>query len=181
MLDIATGGLPRPGCSAIAEQRLSCFPCSDTSVSRATDPNLETFIARTACDSRKMCKTCAEALSGPLSHLSPKLCENCARTTFAQFLRKKWGSRTIFAHFSESPETQKKCVPRTIFTHFSQPGAIFSKSAAVQDRDVSTQIWACDPPAQPETPIPKTIKYTKSSSKVGFWGYGKSSPKVGQK
>ena len=39
----------------------------------------------------------------------------------------------------------------------------------------------CDPPAQPQTPIPKTIKYTKSSSKVGFWGYGKSSPKVGQK
>ena len=40
---------------------------------------------------------------------------------------------------------------------------------------------SCDPPAQPQTPIPKTIKYTKSSSKVGFWGYGKSSPKVGQK
>ena len=42
-------------------------------------------------------------------------------------------------------------------------------------------LLGCDPPAQPQTPIPKTIKYTKSSSKVGFWGYGKSSPKVGQK
>ena len=84
-----------------------------------------------------MRKTCAEALSGPLSHLSPKLCENSARTTFAQFLRKKGGSRTIFAHFSESPETQAGSVTRTIFTQFSQPCAIFSKSAAVQDRDVS--------------------------------------------
>ena len=43
------------------------------------------------------------------------------------------------------------------------------------------QILHCDPPAQPQTPIPKTIKYTKSSSKVGFWGYRKSIPKVGQK
>ena len=52
------------------------------------------YIART------MRKICAEALSGPLSHLSPKLCENCARTTFAQLLRKKKrGSRTIFAQF----------------------------------------------------------------------------------
>ena len=60
---------------------------------------IETFIARTAGDSREMRKTCAEALSGPPSHLSPKLCENCARTTFAQISRKKWGSRTIFARF----------------------------------------------------------------------------------
>ena len=33
--------------------------------------SFETFIPRRARDSRKMRKTCAEALSGPLSHLSP--------------------------------------------------------------------------------------------------------------
>ena len=38
--------------------------------------SLETFIGRTACDSREMRKICAEALSGPPSQLSPKLCEN---------------------------------------------------------------------------------------------------------
>ena len=92
----------------------------------------ETFIARTACDSRGMrmlCKACAEAFSGPPSHISPKLCENCACTTFAQFLRKKWGSRTIFAHFPESPGTLAGSVLCTISTQFSQPGAIFLKSA----------------------------------------------------
>ena len=54
---------------------------------------VETWIARTACDSRKMRKTCSEPLSGSLSSLSPKLCENCVRTIFAQFLRKKKGPR----------------------------------------------------------------------------------------
>ena len=38
---------------------------------------------------QEMRKICAEALLGPLSHLSPKLRENCARTTFAKFLQKK--------------------------------------------------------------------------------------------
>ena len=81
----------------ITHQHLIRFSMSKTKNNIIT--YIETFIARTACKSRQMRKTCAEALSGPLSHLSPKLCESCARTTFAQFLRKKWGSRTIFAHF----------------------------------------------------------------------------------
>ena len=40
----------------------------------------------------------------------------------------------IFHHFSESPST----VPRTNSTQLSQPGVIFFKSAAVQDRNVSS-------------------------------------------
>ena len=84
-----------------------------------------------------MRKICAEALSGPPSQLSPKLCENCARTTFAQFLRKNGAHAQFLHNFSEHPGTQAGSVLRTISAQFSQPGAIFLKSAAVQDRDVS--------------------------------------------
>ena len=50
----------------------------------------------------------------------------------------KNGARAQFLHnFSERPGTQAGSVLRTISTQFSQPGAILSKSAAVQDRDVS--------------------------------------------
>ena len=99
---------------------------------------LETCIARTACDSREMRKTCVEAFSGPLSHLSPKLCENCARTTFAHFLLKNGALTQPLHSFSESAGTQAGSVRRTISTQFSQPGALFFRSAAVQDTDVSS-------------------------------------------
>ena len=90
-------------------------------------PSVDTFIARTACFVVKLqekCSklvTCAEAFSGPLSHLSPmwKLCEHNFR---AIFLHKKWGSRTIFA---ESPATQAGNVLRTIL-HNSLSQAHFS-------------------------------------------------------
>ena len=84
-----------------------------------------------------MRKTCAEAFSGPLSHLSPKLCENCARTTFAQFLLKNGAPAQLLHIFSESPGTQAGSVLRTISTQFSQPAAILFRSVAVQDTDVS--------------------------------------------
>ena len=74
---------------------------------------VETFTARTACDARKMRKTCAEALSGPLRHLSPRLCENCARTPFAQFLRNKW----VFLHNFLSPLGLKLGVSCAQFLH----------------------------------------------------------------
>ena len=104
---------------------------------RSSNGSFETFIARIAGDSRKMRKTCAKALSGPPSHLSPKLCESCARTTCAQFLRKKGAHAQFLHNFSEPPATQAGSVLRTISAQFSQPGAIFLKSAAAVDRDVS--------------------------------------------
>ena len=42
----------------------------------------------------------------------------------------------------------------------------------------SLLLWSASPATGP--PSPKWLKYTKTSSKVGFWGYEKSSPKVGQ-
>ena len=87
--------------------------------------SVETFIARTACDARKMLKTCAEVLSGPLSHLPPKLCEACAGTTLAHFFAQKKGANAKLLHnFSEPPGTQAESVPRIISTQFSQPGVI---------------------------------------------------------
>ena len=50
----------------------------------------------------------------------------------------KNGAHAQFLHnFSEPPATHAGSVLRTISAQFSQPGAIFLKSAAVQDRDVS--------------------------------------------
>ena len=84
-----------------------------------------------------MRKTCEKkAFSAPLSHLSPQLCENCVRTTFAQFLDKNGACAQFLHKFSEPPGTQAGSVLRTISTEFSQPDAVFLKSAAVQDRDV---------------------------------------------
>ena len=55
---------------------------------------------------REMPTTCAEAISGPLSHLAPKLHEIYASITFAWTLHKKRGSRSILHNLSESPGTQ---------------------------------------------------------------------------
>ena len=67
--------------------------------------------------------------------------QNCVKIVRAQLLHNfcaKNGAHAQFLHnFSEPPATQAGCVLRTISAQLSQPGAIFLKSAAVQDRDVS--------------------------------------------
>ena len=87
-----------------------------------------------------MRKTCAEALSGPLSHLSPKLCKNCARTIFGQFLREKWGSRTIFAHFFRVPWDSEKLCPAHNFCHNFLSQVQFSQNLRLYRTEMS-QIW----------------------------------------
>ena len=71
--------------------------------------------------------------------------QNCVKIVRAQLLHNfcaKNGARAQFLHnFSEPPATQAGWVLRTISAQFSQPGAIFLKSAAVQDRDVSN-LWS---------------------------------------
>ena len=62
-------------------------------------PRIETFIACTACDSRKMRKTCAEALSGPLSHLSPKIVRKLCAHNFCTIFAQKRGLAHNFCTF----------------------------------------------------------------------------------
>ena len=99
---------------------------------------LETFIARTACDSREMRAKFVQKHFRDLRVSSP---QNCVKIVRAQLLHNfcaKNGAHAQFLHnFSEHSGTQAGSVLRTMSAQVSLPGAILLKSAAVQDRDVS--------------------------------------------
>ena len=117
---------------------------------------IETFIVRTACDSREMRKICAEALSGPPSQLSPKLWKIVRAQLLHNFCAKNGAHAQFWRNFSEHPGAQAGSVLHTIPAQFSQPGAIFLKSAAVQDRDVSTQETNQNRKPEPSEGFPET-------------------------
>ena len=80
---------------------------------------VETFIACTACNARKVRKTCAA--------ISP---QNCVKIVRAQLLHNFYAKNEAHAqflhNFSEPSRTQKNwSVLRTISTQFFQPDAIF--------------------------------------------------------
>ena len=102
--------------------------------------NFETLIARTACDARK-CAKFVQKHFRDLGVISPQNCVKIVRAQLWHYFCTKNGARAQFLHnFSEPPVTQAGSVLRTISTQFSQPSAIFLKSAAVQDRDISILI-----------------------------------------
>ena len=105
---------------------------------------------------QNLCRT----FSGPQSHLSSKLSENCANTTSVQFVRKNWGS----------PESLRECPAHEFYIIFAAKRNFLKICGCTGQKCLNreSKLMICSP----RVANGMVFFSPENSSLIPFWGYG---------